>query len=238
MLHILLTFVLFFIGTIGVNAQPVPSDSGDNFRTDYQTSGTKEFEDFSKKNIERIEKNINERLGFIKKGYGELISMDDKIKSAGKVIISPFGIRYEEAEKGKTSKQLVFNYEDVPLVYERGQATNHLKQIVYEFEGNEIKSLKMIYDKKFFIEDRYNFHKVVNVDPAKVKELSVEIEYPNLYPGKKDKSEFSTFRSGLKIKTLKILENQLLDSLLKIDGLKYIATETKERRITAQLKGL
>ncbi|MDX1958432.1 MAG: hypothetical protein SFU98_07655 [Leptospiraceae bacterium] len=235
------TFLIIFLLTsfLGVMAQNTKSDAGDKFPGEYQPGGTSVSDGIAQKKLELIKKNISVRLNSFEKGYSELTELDEKFKKADKVILSSRGIRYEKAEKGKSGKFLVIDYDDIPLTYEpNGVPSNLLKQLVYEFDATKLKSIKMVYDKRFFLENVYNVKKTITVDPGQVEGLNLIVEHPNMYAGKKDQTDFKSFTNENKVKTLKMLENQLLVSIFKIDGLKYIASETKDRKIEYQLGGL
>ncbi|MCB1177540.1 MAG: hypothetical protein KDK36_08185 [Leptospiraceae bacterium] len=212
----LLSALFAFAFTISLYSQEDNSKFSNEFQAGVEP--TKKQEEVFKKSLEVI----NQRVAELEKLY-EKISQTPSVHNLKSI------------SKGK-DKLIVLN-ESKPSDFEGRQEVSHLKYIEYEISGNKVKTMKLIYEKKYFAEDVKNSLKTLTIDPAAIENSTVEektLADTAYFKDAKEveKASYKDFTAETKFKTLKLVESQLLNSIYKAEILlRHNVLETDRKAV-------
>jgi hypothetical protein len=192
------------------------SSGDDGFRTDYQPGKVIVA---NKKSLDTIKKVILDRTAEFEKLYEQLSATTIELKLAN---------------IQKSNDKIIILNDFQGDVKEGNQFANHLKYIEYIFEGGKLKTVKFFYDNENYFNRIYNNYKVLEISPADVETASIAVKYID----RENKTEYKDFNGETRFKTLKLLENNLLNALQKMDVLLRRNILEKDLRIEAGLKGI
>jgi hypothetical protein len=119
--------------------------------------------------------------------------------------------RFKSVQANK--KKVVILNDDIGEEKEGRFTVNHLKFVEYQFEGNKVKQIVLVYEKKNFFEDFNDFTKTLTIDPS-------NIENSNIQEKRKtgvEKVEYKDFSPETKYRTMKALERQLLTAIFRVE---------------------
>ncbi|MCB1140741.1 MAG: hypothetical protein H7A24_07695 [Leptospiraceae bacterium] len=188
----------------------------DGFRTDYQPG---QIVVPNKKSLETIKKVIIDRTAEFEKLYEKLSAV-------------PIQTKLAEIQKGKDKIVLLNDFGGDQK--EGNQVFNQIKYIEYIFEGGKVKSVNFYYDHENYYNNIYTKYKVLQISPSDVESATISVKYTD----REEKTEYKDFNGEARFKTLKLLENNLLVTILKMDTLLRRNILEIDRRVGAGLKGL
>jgi hypothetical protein len=163
---------------------------------------------------EKQENTLKKSLEVVTQRVAELEKLYEKLAA------NPSKVQLKSIVTGKDKILVV--HDDQPGVLEGHHQVSHLKFVQYEFAGNKIKNIKLIYEKKNFHDNLIDSTKTLTIDPAAIDNSIVEEKtLPNTAYDKKsqalEKTSYKDFSPETKFKTLKMLERQLLNSIYKVE---------------------
>ncbi len=163
---------------------------------------------------EKQENTLKKSLEVVTQRVAELEKLYEKLAA------KPSKVQLKSIVTGKDKILVV--HDDQPGIAEGKHHVSHLKFVQYEFSGNKIKNIKLIYEKKNFHDNLIDSTKTLTIDPAAIDNSIVEEKtLPDTAYDKKaqaiEKTSYKDFSAETKFKTLKMLERQLLNSIYKVE---------------------
>ena len=141
---------------------------------------------------------VNKRIAELEKRFGELgqLQLKQQLKSI----------------RASKNKVIILNEDKLDDI-EKKAPVSHIKFVEYEFSGNKIKSIKLVYEKENAFETINNFTKTLYIDPAQIENSKIEEKRKEAT----DSMGYKDFSPDTKYKTLKTLERQLLTAIYKVE---------------------
>lgn len=168
---------------------------------------------------------INKRISELEQRFSELSKMNPHVnygyysrdykKSPEEVSLKNLSLKSIRTSKDKVT---ILN-DDLGQDFEGRHVVSHLKFVEYELNGNKIKTIRLVYEKKNFFEDSNNFTKILTIDPAQIENTKIEETTKEAALNKRliDTVEYKDFSPDTKYRTLKSLEKQLLAAIYKVE---------------------